>query len=72
MGDPERAHLFRGRGRKAADIMVTVALRMRDAVKRQQRRVLLDRKTGLTGEIFSGEESARAARSATSVPRVRR
>src|SRR5882724_4278923 len=45
-----------GRVRKAVDIMMTVALGMGDADQRTERKVLLHREPGLTGQVFARYE----------------
>src|ERR1700712_4599231 len=45
-----------GRVRKAVDIMMTVALGMGDPDQRTERKVLLHREPGLTGEVFAADE----------------
>ncbi len=52
--------------------MVAVALGMRDAVKGDERQILLHREAGLAGQILAGEEGARRRRQRSSAPRARR
>src|SRR5882757_2979291 len=51
-----------GRVRKAVDIMMTVSLGMGDADQRTERKVLLHREPGLTGQVFPADEILLAAR----------